>query len=328
MSEEFLRSTTRDDEHLRIVHDLEFTSYLCVPLTARGRILGALTLVSSGSGRRFSVDDLAALAEEFAAARGPRARQRAGSTPDRDHVARALQASLLPPSLPRIPGVEVAARYVAAGEGNEVGGDFYDVFQVRRNNWCFLVGDVSGKGPEAAAIAGLARHTLRAAAILAAPTDADAADTPRGDAQRRGVGRSVLHCLLRAAAPNRAGVDLRVSCGGHPLPFIARADGTVENLDCRGTLLGLAHPCSYRTRRCSWPGRCVRALHRRRDRSTPPPPTISSAKNGWARSSARAPRNPRTGSPTTCSRPCWPSGPREPADDVAILVAKVDPRVT
>ena len=123
-------------------------------------MLGALTLVSSGSGRRFGSADLA-LAVEFARRAGL-AIDNARLYSERDHVARALQSSLLPPSLPDIPARRVTARYRAAGEGNEVGGDFYHVFQVDERAWWFVIGDVSGKGPEAAAIAGLARHTLRA----------------------------------------------------------------------------------------------------------------------------------------------------------------------
>ena len=218
MSEEFLRATTRSEDHYRIVKALDFTSYMCVPLTARGRILGALTLVSAGSGRRFGPTDLA-LAEECA--------RRAGLAIDnarlffeRDHVARALQSSLLPPSLPEIPGVSVAARYRAAGEGNEVGGDFYDVFQVRKNAWWFVMGDVSGKGPEAAAIAGLARHTLRAVALQERNTPAPADGAP-SHARARRRQRRVLHRVLcapraglrRRAPPARLG---RSSTAAHP----------------------------------------------------------------------------------------------------------------
>ena len=148
----------------RSCKELEFTSYMCVPLEARGRVLGALTLVSSGSGRHFGDADLA-LAVEFARRAGL-ALDNARLYSERDHVARALQSSLLPPSLPDIPGVGVTARYRAAGEGNEVGGDFYHVFQVDEHAWWFAIGDVSGKGPEAAAIAGLSRaHAARARAF-------------------------------------------------------------------------------------------------------------------------------------------------------------------
>jgi PAS domain S-box-containing protein len=240
MSEEFLRGMTRNEEHFEIVRALEFTSYMCVPLTARGRILGAMTLVSSGSGRRFTEENLQ-LAEEFAR-RAALVIDNARLYSERDHVARALQASLLPPSLPEIPGVEVAARYVAAGEGNEVGGDFYDVFQTRRNSWCFAIGDVAGKGPEAAAVAGLARHTLRAAALHAR----------RPKQMLRTLHESLMRdeasadrfCTVCCGLLRRteAGVELSLSCGGHPLPIVARVSGEVESIDCRGTLVGLGDP--------------------------------------------------------------------------------------
>jgi PAS domain S-box-containing protein len=240
MSEEFLRSMTHDDKHYAIVRELQFTSYICVPLAARGRILGAMTLVSAGSGRQFTPEDLV-LAEEFAR-RAALVLDNARLYSERDYVARALQASLLPPSLPAIPGVDLAARYLAAGEGNEVGGDFYDVFQSGRNSWCFAIGDVAGKGPEAAAVAGLARHTLRAAALrLRRPrqllrTLHEALVRDEGSADRF----CTVCCGLLRLTEGRA--EVSVSCGGHPLPIVARSTGDVETVDCRGTLLGLRGP--------------------------------------------------------------------------------------
>jgi PAS domain S-box-containing protein len=237
ISEEFLRTTTHDDEHYAIVRELQFTSYMCVPLAARGRVLGAMTLVSAGSGRQFTNDDLA-LAEEFAR-RAALVLDNARLYSERDYVARALQASLLPPSLPAIPRVDLAARYLAAGEGNEVGGDFYDVFQSGRNTWCFAIGDVAGKGPEAAAVAGLARHTIRAAALrVRRPrqllrTLHEALVRDEGSADRF----CTVCCGLLRVADDR--MEMAVSCGGHPLPIVARPTGEVETIDCRGTLLGL-----------------------------------------------------------------------------------------
>jgi serine phosphatase RsbU (regulator of sigma subunit) len=158
---------------------------------------------------------------------------------ERDYVARALQASLLPPSLPEIPGIDLAARYLAAGEGNEVGGDFYDVFQSGRNRWCFAIGDVAGKGPEAASIAGLARHTTRAAALHSRRprqlwrTLHEAFLRDEAAAERF----CTVCCGLMRLTDDR--VELALSCGGHPLPIVARASGEVESIDCRGTLLGL-----------------------------------------------------------------------------------------
>ncbi len=239
MSDEFLRSTTRSEEHYRVVKSLGFASYMCVPLTARGRNLGALTLVSAGSDRHFDAADLA-LAEELARRAGL-ALDNARLFAERDHVARALQSSLLPPSLPSIPGVALAARYRAAGEGNEVGGDFYDVFQVGRSAWTLVLGDVSGKGPEAAAIAGLARHTMRAVAMQRR--------TPRRllsalhDTLAHGEGQgefcTVCCALLQPARHQPGSARLTVACAGHPPPVIRRAGGIVELADTSGPILGL-----------------------------------------------------------------------------------------
>ncbi len=137
--------------------------------------------------------------------------------------------------------MRLAARYRAAGEGNEVGGDFYDVFQVGRSAWTIVLGDVSGKGPEAAAIAGLARHTLRAVAMRQR--------TPRRllvalhDTLAHGEGNGefcTVCCALLQPSPSRpGGARLTVASAGHPPPVIRRADGTTELIDTSGPILGL-----------------------------------------------------------------------------------------
>src|SRR5262249_47270933 len=83
---------------------------------------------------------------------------------ERSAIADTLQASLLPPGLPQVPGFEIAAEYVPGGDGVEVGGDFYDLFESGPGRWTLLIGDVCGKGPPAATLTGVARHTARAAA--------------------------------------------------------------------------------------------------------------------------------------------------------------------
>jgi len=209
---------------------------MCVPLEARGRTLGALTLVSSGSGRSFGPADLV-LAEEFARRAGL-ALDNARLYSERDHVARALQSSLLPPTLPEIPGARITARYRAAGEGNEVGGDFYLVFQVDREAWWFVIGDVSGKGPEAAAIAGLARHTLRALALQ--ERSPRRLLTALHDTLLLGEGRGefcTVCCALLQAVDD--GTVLSIASAGHPPPLIRRGDGSVETATCSGPLLGM-----------------------------------------------------------------------------------------
>jgi len=209
---------------------------MCVPLEARGRVLGALTLVSAGSGRHFGTSDLA-LAEEFARRAGL-AIDNARLYSERAHVARALQSSLLPPSLPAIPGAQVTARYQAAGEGNEVGGDFYHVFQVDEHAWWFIIGDVSGKGPEAAAVAGLARHTLRAFALQErSPRHLLSALHETLLIDENNAEYCTVCCALLQPRPD--GATLSIACGGHPPPIIRRADGTVDIATCRGPVLGM-----------------------------------------------------------------------------------------
>ena len=128
------------------------------PLAARGRSLGVLTIGRSrGSNLPREVTELA----EDLARRTSLAVDNAQLYERQQETSRALQRSLLPPEVPRIPGLDLAVAHEVAGEGNEVGGDFYDVFAVGEGRWRFTIGDVCGTGPAAAAVTGLARHTLR-----------------------------------------------------------------------------------------------------------------------------------------------------------------------
>jgi len=155
-----------------------------------------------------------------------------------DAFAVSLQASLLPPHLPRVPGVALAARYAAAGAGTEVVGDFYDVFSIGEQCWGVAIGDVCGKGVEAARVTTLARYTLRAAAM----SETDPArvlsllnEALRADDLPDYLFLTALYGVLRSDA---AGAELLVSSGGHPPPLLRRADGSVAEVPVRGTLLG------------------------------------------------------------------------------------------
>ncbi len=207
-----------------------------VPLRARGRLHGVLVagfddLPSDGDA------DALALFEDLAR-RATLALDNARLYDERDQVARTLQRSLLPADLPRIPGMEVAARYLAAGEGNEVGGDFYDCFSTGGGDWALVIGDVCGKGAEAATLTALARYTLRAAAQ----------HTRRPRAVLRELNEALLRqqldyrfctVLYAAVTPREGGVSACVATGGHPLPFVLRAGGEVESVGTPGTLLGI-----------------------------------------------------------------------------------------
>ncbi|MGH2594937.1 MAG: SpoIIE family protein phosphatase [Actinomycetota bacterium] len=149
-----------DPELLDVVERLKLSSVMYVPLVARGRILGTLTMVWAESGKHYSEDDLR-LGEDLAS-RAAFAIDNARLFRERDHAARSLQERLLPKSLPDIPGVDVAARYLPAGDALQAGGDFYDLFEMDDGNWKAVIGDVCGKGPEAAALMGFVRFTTRA----------------------------------------------------------------------------------------------------------------------------------------------------------------------
>lgn len=156
-------------------------------------------------------------------------------------LARSFQQSLLPPKLPAVPGVDLAARYHPAMEGVDVGGDFYDVFGVGKD-WILVVGDVCGKGPEAAALTALVRHAIRAAAnhdsspdaILLELNESLLASAPEGDQSTR---FATVCCVRLRSSPQ--GVTADIACGGHPPPVLLRSDGTTTPGASHGTLIGV-----------------------------------------------------------------------------------------
>jgi phosphoserine phosphatase RsbU/P len=153
-------------------------------------------------------------------------------------VARTLQRSLLPAELPQIPGVELAARYVAAGAGNEVGGDFYDCFATGGGDWAVVIGDVCGKGAEAAAVTALARYTLRASVLHSRQPRAVLGELNEALLRQR-LDYRFCTVLYVALTPRSRTVSATVATGGHPLPLVLRAGGTVETAGTPGTLLGI-----------------------------------------------------------------------------------------
>jgi serine phosphatase RsbU (regulator of sigma subunit) len=204
-----------------------------------GSVAGALC-VADHEPRRWQpreVEFLDILAHVAASEIALQAARRHGA--ERAELARTLQESLLPPRLPQIPGLRIAARYMAGGTGAEVLGDFYDVFPSVRSSWGLVVGDVCGKGVPAAKSTALARYTLRAEAhrhgrpsmILATLNQALLdwmTDDPR-----------FLSAVYATVAPTAAGASVQVSSGGHPLPLVRRADGRTQTFGQPGTLLGV-----------------------------------------------------------------------------------------
>jgi PAS domain S-box-containing protein len=236
ISDELLAQAGQSDEHMVILRGLGLRSAMIVPLKVRGRAIGAITFVSAESGRHYEQADLA-LAEELAR-RAAMAVENARLFRERDEIARKLQESLLPPELPFIPEIELASHYHPAGAGFEVGGDFYDVFSMGGGGWGLVIGDVCGKGPDAAGLTGLVRYTIRAAAMQERKPSRILERLNEAVIQQRSDNMFCTVCFVRAK-PSASGVRLTVCCGGHPLPFVVRAEGTVEPVGAPGTLLGI-----------------------------------------------------------------------------------------
>lgn len=227
-----------DATYVELLEEVGACSALLLPLVARGRSLGVVTLLMAESGRTYEDGDLV-LAQDLAH-RAALAVDNAQTHERVAALARTLQLSLLPPRLPDIPGVELAARYVPAGEGTELAGDFYDVFPMSAGRWGVALGDVCGKGAEAARLTALVRYALRAAA-LHAPTPAaalgvvnEALLTDEGNEDTRLCTVAFAELDLGNGAP-----VLTVASGGHPLPLLVTADGDVKTIGSPGTVLGV-----------------------------------------------------------------------------------------
>lgn len=234
--DDIVADATQDPERLEQLRSFGFHSAMIVPLICRDRVLGTLTLLTSESGRRYTKEDLR-LAEDLAA-RAAFPIDNARLYQRHARVAQTLQESLLPPELPEIQGVELAARYHAVMDSADVGGDFYDVFPAGPRSWGLTVGDVSGKGVEAAAITSLARHTLRAATMATQrPSEIlSMLNAALLDETEQDRFCTALYALIE---PHFGRVNVTVACGGHPLPYVVRSNGVLEPVACEGTLLGV-----------------------------------------------------------------------------------------
>ena len=168
------------------------------------------------------------------------ARREADTTAtDAAALARTLQESLLPPHLPAAPGLQIAARYRPAGTGVEVVGDFYDVFQSGREAWNVVIGDVSGKGINAAKMTALAHYTLRAAAMQTDSPSAALATLNRAMLEQASDSDPrFLTALYLSFSPAPGSVRMQLCSGGHEPPLLRRRDGETSFVELRGTLIG------------------------------------------------------------------------------------------
>lgn len=225
----------KDDRQRVQLQRLGLSSGLAVPLVASGQSLGVLSLAMSVSGRRYTADDVS-MAREL----GDRAAVAVHNA--RTHralrdVARTLQRSLLPAESPSIPGLDVAAVYHPVSD-SEVGGDFYDVFPVAEGRWGVVIGDVCGKGVQAASLTALARYTVRAVAIGA---DGPSAVLSRLNQAVLDEGVDDRFCTIAhlMVEPGDGQAKVTLACGGHPLPLLVDAQGGLKAVGRPGSGIGM-----------------------------------------------------------------------------------------
>ena len=213
-----------------------------VPLVARAKRIGTLVL-GQAAGEPLRGERL--LVAESIARRAALAIDNARAHDELRAAGHTLQRSLLPATMPVVPGVDVGVVYEPAGTDNAAGGDFYDLFSIGSGRWCFVVGDVCGTGPEAATVTGLARHTVRALVRSGFPIGTtlerlNQAILDEGD-------RARFLTLVCGTLDLSAGARYRMGlvCAGHPPPFLVPADGSVRRVGRPQPLLGVLDQVEY-----------------------------------------------------------------------------------
>jgi len=229
LSESDLHRYARDETDLDFVRGLGVRSAITVGLKARGRVMGAMTVSVGWSGRRYGKDD--ARFARVLAGRVALALDNSGLFAEleraegaRAEIAETLQHGLLPPPLPHIPGWSLAAMYRPAGAENEVGGDFYDAFRIA-GGWMVVIGDVTGRGAEAASVTAQARYTLRTAAALTNDPLIALATLNRALLARPDAALCSVVALVLSEDPAE---PVRVAVAGHLPPLLVDGDAVVD----------------------------------------------------------------------------------------------------
>jgi hypothetical protein len=230
-----LEQMAPEPEYRELVVWSGYRSAVVMPLIARGRLLGALSFFYLHDGRRNDPEHLALMRDLVD--RAATALDNANLYVARTHLARTLQRSLLPETLPVLDNVTLSSAYHPVGEGNEVGGDFYDVFTTPLGCW-LVVGDVCGKGPEAAAVTALVRHSIRAFAFVR-PSPAQVLgavnEVMLGHALSQRFATVVVARLDLTSRPARA----VIAGAGHPPPVLLAANGSTRCPSIQGMMLGV-----------------------------------------------------------------------------------------
>ncbi len=163
-----------------------------------------------------------------------------------EQLARTLQRSLSPPSLPTIAGLDVGVHYEPSAP-EDVGGDFYDVFPLAPGQTGFFLGDVCGKGPDAAAITSLARYTMRTAAMLHETPDAILADLNAALLMHHDGPMQTCTAVYGQLDMTRGIASVTLAVAGHPPPLIVRADAGIQIASAYGTMLGAVEDPTFVT---------------------------------------------------------------------------------
>jgi PAS domain S-box-containing protein len=234
LPDELLEQGIEDPEQLATIRTLGMRSVMLIPMQVAGRTIGVLTMVSAESGRSFNEDDLVFATD--LARRAATAVENARLYTERATAALTLQESLLPTRLPTMPGWALASSYAAGDTTVDVGGDFFDVVELDEG-FLTIVGDVTGKGVQAAALTALARHTLATAARFD-PNPA-AVVSLLNDVLVNRPEISLLTVACAHVVTTDAGARLRLTSAGHPLPVLLRPGQRPTTIGPPGLLLGM-----------------------------------------------------------------------------------------
>jgi serine phosphatase RsbU (regulator of sigma subunit)/ketosteroid isomerase-like protein len=229
VTEADLRPFAEGEQDLQFLLSIGVRSFVAIELRARRQPTGLLSIGVSHSGRRFHQDD--AHFSGILAGRVALALDNAGlfsdlerSERERAEIAETLQRGLLPPPLPHIPGWSVAAMYRPAGAENEIGGDFYDAFRIA-GGWMVVIGDVTGRGAQAASVTANARYTLRTAGTLTGDPVVALETLNRELLARSGA---ALCSVAAIAIDEDPLAPIRLAVGGHSPPLLIDRDSVVE----------------------------------------------------------------------------------------------------
>jgi PAS domain S-box-containing protein len=234
LPDELLEQSITDPEQLAAIRAVGMRSVMLIPMVVGGRTIGVLTMVSAESGRAFDEDDLVFAGD--LARRAATAVDNARLYTERAAAALTLQESLLPARLPTVPGWQLASSYAAGDTTVEVGGDFFDVVELDEG-FLAIVGDVTGKGVQAAALTALARHTMATAARFD-PSPAAVVGL-LNDVLVHRTEISLLTVACAHVIPFESGARLRLTSAGHPLPVLARPGQAPTTIGPPGLLLGI-----------------------------------------------------------------------------------------